>query len=76
MSYVVLPTVFQTVQHFVSCRWSRGVIVFVIKSAATGVVAPTIVQQFAAALRRVFVDRRLIILFFIPMPRAEVTDPR
>ena len=43
---------------------------------ATGVVAPIIVQQLAAALKHVFVDRWLIILFFIPMPRAEVTGPQ
>ena len=77
MSYVVLPMAFRTVQHFASCRWSKGEIVFVIKSAATGVVAPTIVRLCVAVVKRVLLaDLWLITLFFTPMPRPEVTDPR
>ena len=73
---MVVPMISRTVQSLASCRSDRGVTVFGICVDATGVVAPTIVQQLAAALRRVFVDRWLIILFFIQMLRAEVTDPQ
>ena len=73
---VVIPTIFQTVQRLASCRSSRGVTVFEICVDATGVVAQIIVRQRVAVLKHVFVDRWLIILFFIPMPRAEVTDPQ
>ena len=72
----VIPIISQTVQRLARCRSNRGVTVFGICVDAIGVVAPIIVQQLAAALRRVFVDLWLIILFFILMPRAEVTGPQ
>ena len=73
---VVIPTIFQTVQRLASCRSDRDVTVFGICVDATGVVAPIIVLQRVAVLKHAFVDLWLTILFFIPMPRAEVTDPR
>ena len=74
---MVVPMISRTVQSLASCRSDRGVTVFGICVDATGVVAPTIVRQSVAVLERALrVDLWLIILFFIQMPRAEVTDPR
>ena len=73
---MVIPMGFRTVQRFASCRSNRGVTVFGICVDATGVAAPTIVLQRVAVLKHAFVDLWLTILFFIPMPRAEVTGPQ
>ena len=49
-------------------------IAFGIRSVATDVVAPTTVLQRVAVLKRVLLaDLWLITLFFIPIPRPEVT---